>query len=120
MKAECAPRVVLNHGWGHQIDEKDCLSIFADIVEYAERWANEGKIVIIAALDGTFQRQPFNSILELIPLAEEVLHPLSPGPTFQRSIILAITSWHHPIESRVNYTRCSESSHGLDNFSTGG
>ena len=44
----------------------------ADIVEYAERWANEGKIVIIAALDGTFQRKPFKSILELIPLAEEV------------------------------------------------
>lgn len=43
-----------------------------DVVEYAERWANEGKIVIIAALDGTFQRQPFRSILELIPLAEEV------------------------------------------------
>ncbi|KAK9903332.1 hypothetical protein WJX75_003109 [Coccomyxa subellipsoidea] len=45
---------------------------FPDVVEYAERWANEGKIVIIAALDGTFQRQPFRSILELIPLAEEV------------------------------------------------
>lgn len=50
----------------------------ADIVEYAERWANEGKIVIISALDGTFQRKPFNSILELIPLAEEVLSSVSP------------------------------------------
>ena len=44
----------------------------ADLVEHAERWANMGKIVIIAALDGTFQRKPFNQILQLVPLAEEV------------------------------------------------
>ncbi len=50
---------------------EDMLSI-SDVVEYAERWANEGKIVIVAALDGTFARKPFNSILELIPLAEQV------------------------------------------------
>ena len=37
-----------------------------------ERWANAGKTVIVAALDGTFQRKAFNRILELIPLAEEV------------------------------------------------
>ncbi|CAL8465451.1 g4987 [Coccomyxa elongata] len=49
-------------------------SIFPDIVEYAERWANQGKIVIIAALDGTFQCKAFNCILELIPLAEEVIN----------------------------------------------
>lgn len=34
--------------------------------------ANRGKIVIVAALDGTFQRKAFGSILELVPLAEEV------------------------------------------------
>ena len=44
----------------------------ADLVEHAERWANMGKIVIVAALDGTFQRKPFNQILQLVPLAEEV------------------------------------------------
>ena len=42
------------------------------MVEYAERWAEAGKIVIVAALDGTFQRKPFNQILQLVPLAEEV------------------------------------------------
>ncbi len=31
-----------------------------------------GKIVIVAALDATFQRKPFGKILELIPLAEKV------------------------------------------------
>ena len=35
--------------------------------------ANEGKTVIVAALDGTFQRQPFGSILNLVPMAESVI-----------------------------------------------
>jgi thymidine kinase len=34
--------------------------------------ANKNKIVIIAALDGTFQRKPFGNILNLIPKAEKV------------------------------------------------
>ena len=35
--------------------------------------ANDGKTVIVAALDGTFQRQPFGSILNLVPMAESVI-----------------------------------------------
>ena len=60
----------------------------ADLVEYAERWANAGKIVIIAALDGTFQRKPFNQILQLVPLAEEVgiMRPL-PMPAFSAASV---------------------------------
>ena len=34
--------------------------------------ANMGKIVIVAALDGTYQRKPFKHVLELVPLAEKV------------------------------------------------
>jgi thymidine kinase len=45
---------------------------FVDIVPFAENMANRGKIVVIAALDGTFQRKPFGTILDLIPLAEKV------------------------------------------------
>mmetsp|Transcript_22998 Transcript_22998/g.17442 ORF Transcript_22998/g.17442 Transcript_22998/m.17442 type:complete len:157 (+) Transcript_22998:255-725(+) len=45
---------------------------FPDIVKFSEEAANSGKIVIISALDGTFQRTGFPSILELIPLAEKV------------------------------------------------
>ena len=32
-----------------------------------------GKIIIVAALDGTFQRKAFGRILELVPLAEYVV-----------------------------------------------
>mmetsp|Transcript_38459 Transcript_38459/g.44074 ORF Transcript_38459/g.44074 Transcript_38459/m.44074 type:complete len:146 (+) Transcript_38459:15-452(+) len=45
---------------------------FPEIVEFCESMANLGKIIIIAALDGTFERKPFGRILELIPLAESV------------------------------------------------
>jgi thymidine kinase len=32
-----------------------------------------GKHVIVAALDGTFQRKPFQNVMELIPLSENVV-----------------------------------------------
>jgi thymidine kinase len=31
--------------------------------------ANAGKIVIVAALDGTFQRKSFGNIINLLPIA---------------------------------------------------
>jgi thymidine kinase len=34
--------------------------------------ANNGKIVIISALDGTYMRKGFEPIVELIPMAEKV------------------------------------------------
>ena len=46
---------------------------FPDVVEFSEEMANKGKTVVIAALDGTFQRKAFASILELVPLAEHVI-----------------------------------------------
>eukprot|EP01147_Barroeca_monosierra_P007453 gene7453-531_t len=46
---------------------------FPDVVEFCEGMAKEGKTVIVAALDGTFQRKPFGTILDLIPLSESVI-----------------------------------------------
>ncbi|XP_063149393.1 LOW QUALITY PROTEIN: thymidine kinase, cytosolic [Candoia aspera] len=46
---------------------------FPDIIEFCETMANEGKTVIVAALDGTFQRKAFGNILQLVPLAECVV-----------------------------------------------
>ncbi|KAM8842242.1 thymidine kinase, cytosolic-like isoform X2 [Synchiropus splendidus] len=50
-----------------------CLAEFPDTVEFCEEMANLGKTVIVAALDGTFQRKPFGNILNLVPLAESVV-----------------------------------------------
>lgn len=46
---------------------------FPDTVAFAEEMANAGKIVIVAALDGSYQRTAFGDILNLIPLAESVI-----------------------------------------------
>ncbi|XP_036409365.1 thymidine kinase, cytosolic-like [Megalops cyprinoides] len=46
---------------------------FPDTVEFCEEMANMGKTIIVAALDGTFQRKPFGNILSLVPLAESVV-----------------------------------------------
>uniref|UniRef100_A0A8C5EDH3 Thymidine kinase n=1 Tax=Gouania willdenowi TaxID=441366 RepID=A0A8C5EDH3_GOUWI len=46
---------------------------FPDTVEFCEEMANLGKIIIVAALDGTFQRKPFGNILSLVPMAESVV-----------------------------------------------
>ncbi len=65
------------HSMDHIIEMNDVVGIdegqfFPDIAETSEKWANKGKIIIISALDGTFERKPFESILYLIPLAENV------------------------------------------------
>jgi thymidine kinase len=61
-----------------QIERCDVIGIdegqfFPDLVAFADQMANEGRVVIVAALDGTFQRQAFGDVLHLIPLAESVL-----------------------------------------------
>ncbi|XP_064643080.1 thymidine kinase, cytosolic-like [Lineus longissimus] len=46
---------------------------FPDIVLFCEKMADRGKIVIVAALDGTYQRKGFGQILNLVPLAESIV-----------------------------------------------
>lgn len=45
---------------------------FTDLIEQSEKWANEGKIVIVAALDCTYQKKPFNKVTDLLALSEKV------------------------------------------------
>ncbi|KAK9805146.1 hypothetical protein WJX72_001854 [[Myrmecia] bisecta] len=63
---------VQNAAWQYSVIAVDEGQFMPDLVEFAELWANEGKTVIIAALDATFQRLPFKQVVELIPRAEEV------------------------------------------------
>ena len=42
-------------------------------MDFCEDMANRGRIVIVAALDGTYQRVGFGNILNLVPLAESVI-----------------------------------------------
>ena len=59
------------------IEKCDVLGIdegqfYPDIEVFVEKWANEGKVVIVAALDSTYERKPFGSIPNLVPLADSV------------------------------------------------
>ena len=47
-------------------------SFYPDIVSFCEQQANAGRDVIVASLDGDFQRNAFGDILGLVPIAEEV------------------------------------------------
>lgn len=60
-----------------QLRDKQVIAIdegqfFEDIFEKSEEWANQGKIVIVAALDCTFQMKPFHRITELLAISESV------------------------------------------------
>jgi thymidine kinase len=50
----------------------DEAQFFPDLVAFAERLTDRGKIVIVAGLDGSFQRKPFGAILDLISQSESV------------------------------------------------
>ena len=45
---------------------------FTDIVEFSEKAANSGKIVIVSSLQGTFLRGSFPNILTLLPKCEKI------------------------------------------------
>jgi thymidine kinase len=45
---------------------------FEQVIDFVEKAANMGKVIIISALDGTFLRTGFENILQLIPKAEKV------------------------------------------------
>ncbi|OHT09897.1 ThyB [Tritrichomonas foetus] len=45
---------------------------FPDVVEFAEELANNGKIVIVAGLDGDFLRKPFGRVIELMSRSESI------------------------------------------------
>ncbi|XP_048221340.1 thymidine kinase, cytosolic [Perognathus longimembris pacificus] len=69
----CQLRDVVQEAMGVAVVGIDEGQFFPDIVEFCETMANNGKTVIVAALDGTFQRKAFGSILNLVPLAESVV-----------------------------------------------
>lgn len=45
---------------------------YTDVVEFVETAAQAGKIVICSALGSTYQREGFNTILDLVPKAEKI------------------------------------------------
>jgi thymidine kinase len=75
-KIEAVPTLILtdlrNRAANYSVIGIDEGQFFPDIVAFAETMANDGKVVIVAALDGNFRRKFFGNFLHLIPLAESV------------------------------------------------
>ncbi|XP_045105215.1 thymidine kinase 1-like [Portunus trituberculatus] len=46
--------------------------LFKDLVEYCDKWADKGKIVIVAALSGNDKRNPFQEVAKIIPRSERI------------------------------------------------
>jgi thymidine kinase len=46
---------------------------YPDLIVCTEKWASEGRRVIISALDGDFMRRPFGDVCALIPRSECVV-----------------------------------------------
>ena len=63
---------VVNVALEYEVIGVDEGQFFPDLIEFCELMAAYGKKVLIAALDGTFQRKPFGNIHELMPLCEQI------------------------------------------------
>jgi thymidine kinase len=60
------------HCFAYEVIAIDEGQFFPDIPEFSQLMANSGKTVIIAGLDGTYQRKPFGRFLELIASCESI------------------------------------------------
>lgn len=63
---------VMTELWDAQVIGIDDGQFFDDIAECSEKLANCGKIVIVAALDGDFNRKRFKNVLDLCPFSEDI------------------------------------------------
>jgi len=45
---------------------------YDDLVSFVHRALDAGKLIVVAALDGTFERKAFGAVLSLVPLADSV------------------------------------------------
>lgn len=78
IKCECIPcdnddlKTIYTRISAYDIICVDEGAFFKDIVNFCEMLANNGHTVIVASLIGTFQREGFNDILNLIPKCEKI------------------------------------------------
>ena len=52
----------------------DEIQFYPDATFYCDKWANQGKVVIVSGLSGDYQRKPFKVISELIPKVDNITH----------------------------------------------
>lgn len=68
-----------NEKFAESLHHSDVIAIsegqfYDDVSEYANKWANEGKIVIVEALNGDFRQKPFDNVVNLMSVSDTVVH----------------------------------------------
>ena len=90
--------------------------LFKDIKEFSLMLADYGKKVIVAALDGTYQMEPFHNIIEMIPIVDSVrkLRAICVYCGKEASFSIKITNDNDESECQSVCRRCyhSYNSHG--------
>ena len=46
---------------------------FAGLISFCIKWSTMGKVILVAALDGTFEKKPFGEVCNLMPLCDNVV-----------------------------------------------
>lgn len=73
-RIRAVPCTKLSEAWSHARDSDvigvDEAQFYPDLIQFCDEMADAGKIVILAALDGDFRREPFGAVLQLAPRAE--------------------------------------------------
>ncbi|PRP84146.1 thymidine kinase 1, soluble [Planoprotostelium fungivorum] len=64
---------LIEQAMGYDVIGIDEGQFFPDVTNFCEVMANAGKLVIVASLDGTFQRKAFGDVINLVPMAESIL-----------------------------------------------
>jgi thymidine kinase len=45
-----------------------------DCISFLEEWANKGKIIICGGLSGNFKKEPFETVSNIISIADHIIH----------------------------------------------
>ncbi len=72
------PQIVLNNLGEFDPNSYDYIGIdegqfFQNLAQNLNKWADNGRHIIVAGLDATSELAPFEEIIQLIPFAEEVI-----------------------------------------------
>ena len=46
----------------------------SDCISFLEEWANKGKIIVCGGLSGNFKKEPFETISNIISIADNIIH----------------------------------------------
>jgi thymidine kinase len=83
----------------------DQAQLFPDVPQFAQLLANSGKIVIVAGVDGNYERKPFGTFLNIMPCCETLrkLSSICPETGLDAAFTRLLADDTHTPASRTSY-----------------